>query len=397
MRSGSRGGRIVSVALFAIAALAWLACLNGEESPARSSPEEEGFRLVMADAPQGAPLAGWRAPGSDRAFVVGGQILRSGGGFVWSLDMREERASTLVGAPGALWWIHGTSETEMWVVGERGFAGFFSGRSLRELAMPDTFALEDVTLYGVWTQDGDEVWAVGVERRADASERGVLLRSTDRDSFQEVDYGFVAESPLYKVWGSGPNDVFVVGDRGIILRWDGASWARLESGTDQRLGVVHGRGPNQVWAAGGSSEGILLRWDGATWRRDESLPSGTAPLYGLWVAPEDGYFPDPSAPGAQLPAVLYVSGTYGTVGRRYENGPWVVQDAPETPDVLHSVLGWSTDRALALGGNLASGPPYTGVVLALSAGFDDFILLDGSPYYRNGVRPPSGGGGGGFQ
>jgi photosystem II stability/assembly factor-like uncharacterized protein len=62
---------------------------------------------------------------------------------------------------------------------------------------------------------------------------------------------------LTGVWGSGPNDVWVVGDEGTILRWNGSTWMPSSSGTRERLSAVWGSGPNDVWIAG--DYGTVLR------------------------------------------------------------------------------------------------------------------------------------------
>jgi hypothetical protein len=52
------------------------------------------------------------------------------------------------------------------------------------------------------------------------------------------------------VWGSGPDDVWVVGDRGRLLRWRNGALAAVDSGTTKDLRGVWGSGPDDVWIAG---------------------------------------------------------------------------------------------------------------------------------------------------
>jgi hypothetical protein len=51
------------------------------------------------------------------------------------------------------------------------------------------------------------------------------------------------------VWGSGSNDIWVVGDGGTILHWNGSAWSSARSGTLASLLAVWGTGPD-VWAVG---------------------------------------------------------------------------------------------------------------------------------------------------
>ena len=63
---------------------------------------------------------------------------------------------------------------------------------------------------------------------------------------------------LRGVWGSGPSDVWAVGDGGGVLRWNGTVWAPVDSGTDLDLYAVWGSGPGNLWVAG--QKGTILRY-----------------------------------------------------------------------------------------------------------------------------------------
>ncbi len=76
------------------------------------------------------------------------------------------------------------------------------------------------------------------------------------------------DSLLRRVWGSGPRDLFAVGVGGTILRFDGVRWYPMESPTTKDLRTVWGTGPTEVYAAG--EEGTLLQFDGARWTAMES-------------------------------------------------------------------------------------------------------------------------------
>src|SRR5207247_1617618 len=71
-------------------------------------------------------------------------------------------------------------------------------------------------------------------------------------------------------WAAGRAAAWVVGAGGTLLRWDGA---RFSSVTGAPPGVllraVWGSGPQDVWAVG---QGALLHYDGAAWAR---LPPAT--------------------------------------------------------------------------------------------------------------------------
>jgi hypothetical protein len=54
----------------------------------------------------------------------------------------------------------------------------------------------------------------------------------------------------------------------VILRYDGVRWYRQASPVDADLRAVWGTGPTDVYAVG--EEGVLLRWDGVAWVRIDS-------------------------------------------------------------------------------------------------------------------------------
>jgi len=77
-------------------------------------------------------------------------------------------------------------------------------------------------------------------------------------------------SDLNDIWGSSSTDIYVVGDNGLILHYDGTTWIRMESGTKNNLYGVHGVAgtPPRVFAVG--EKGTVLRYTGHAW---ESIPT----------------------------------------------------------------------------------------------------------------------------
>jgi len=52
---------------------------------------------------------------------------------------------------------------------------------------------------------------------------------------------------LQSVWGTGPKDVFAVGDHGTVLHYDGQSWKPQPSVPTAAIGVMQRDG--QGWSA----------------------------------------------------------------------------------------------------------------------------------------------------
>lgn len=65
-------------------------------------------------------------------------------------------------------------------------------------------------------------------------------------------------------WAAAPDDLWLVGDHGVVVRWDGKSRARVvyQGPNDVSLKAIAGRGPNDVWVAGTNH---VAHWDGARW------------------------------------------------------------------------------------------------------------------------------------
>jgi hypothetical protein len=98
---------------------------------------------------------------------------------------------------------------------------------------------------------------------------------------------------LWGIWGFSGSDVFVVGEGGTILHYNGAAWAPMPSGTTAYLSGVWGSSPSDMFATGstlGSVEadwrGTILRYDGSSW--SETLGVTGWEFNGVWgFSPSD--------------------------------------------------------------------------------------------------------------
>jgi hypothetical protein len=122
-----------------------------------------------------------------------------------------------------------------------------------------------VTIEGIWGSAPDDVWAVG--------NSGVILH------FDGVDWTSVTSpttAPLIGVWGRSANEVYAVGSGGVMIRYDGSAWTTLPAVTANTLYDVWGTA-TEIWATGDA--GTIVHHDGSAW--SESFV-GTQDLTGVW-------------------------------------------------------------------------------------------------------------------
>jgi hypothetical protein len=164
-------------------------------------------------------------------------------------------------------------------------------------------------------------------------ESGVMGCAVCGVDFSECDGTYTIDATpstqsLFAVWGSGPNDVFAVGEVGEMIHYDGAVWTTMASNTNKRLHGVWGTGPTNVLAVG--QNGVIQRYDGTTW---SAMTSGvTNILRGVWGSSASNVF---------------VVGDGGVI-LRWNGTSWSTMTSTTTKD-LHAVWGSSATDVYAVG------------------------------------------------
>lgn len=138
---------------------------------------------------------------------------------------------------------------------------------------------------------------------------------------------------LHDVWGSGSDDVWAVGDGGVVLHFDGAVWEAMASGVSEGLRTVWGSAPDDVWAAG--VDGAMAHWDGSRWQAWTAKPSTTEWLNGLWGSRADE---------------VWVVGGNGVIWR-FNGTSWVSASNPEKRSIS-DVVGFARDDVWAVSGGI---------------------------------------------
>jgi photosystem II stability/assembly factor-like uncharacterized protein len=190
---------------------------------------------------------------------------------------------------------------------DAGDASTASGWSMQASGVTDT-------LNAVWGSGPNDVYVVGGI--------GLILHSSDGTSWTRQTSG--SAEYLNGVWGSGPNDAVVVGDNGTVLHTTngGATWAPVTVPATHNLNRVAGAS-GILFAVGqvGQSGTVLVSVDkGATWTAEAA---GDADLYGVWT---NG-------------SAAFAVGSNGTILRRQMNAWSPV--ASGTTELLSQV--WSDD------------------------------------------------------
>lgn len=295
---------------------------------------------VVQEGLDGSILSIWGESTSE-LFAVGGPLSDPGEAFILHYDGAQwTRMPAPAGSP-TLWWVYGFGPTDVWAVGMDGVILHFDGDAWSTVEEP-THAY---TLWGVWGASPTSVWTIGGV--ADGSGPSVI-RHYDGTLWEDVPDIGVDRELLFKVWGTAEDNIYVVGTTDI-LHYDGSAWARTPSPTTSRLLTLRGRGPDDIYAVGGSSAAVVVHYDGSAWSEIEVEPVGG--LMGVWTAPNQ-------------PVV--VSGRNGAILWDDGDGFVVVEDsARATFRDLHVTWGDGDGTFMAGGGVLFPGPSPDGVLVGV--------------------------------
>jgi photosystem II stability/assembly factor-like uncharacterized protein len=178
---------------------------------------------------------------------------------------------------------------------------------------------------------GGGVWAVG--------DNGTVFCWNKRDGWKQAE--LQVSSTLRSVSGFREDDIYCVGDGGVIVHWNGHRWSRIDSLTNQDLLAVHFGSRGIGWAVG--TGGTTLRHEDGKWSLVPT-PSKTT-LRGVWAGPGDSawavgdcgtilkwdgkhWLPEPSTVDSELQAIqgdnenqVWAVGKHGTIIFR-KSGIW---------------------------------------------------------------------------
>lgn len=186
---------------------------------------------------------------------------------------------------GHLWWVHGDASA-VWTVGDAGRVFRFD-RASQTWSRIETGT--SATLYGVWgAPGGGALWAVG-GHVLPAVGPPVVVRLTAEggEVVADLPEEVLGQGTFFKVWGTSNDDVWVVGEQGRVVHYDGSGWKAVPLGAAPRLVTVHGAGDELVLVGGSTQAVILERTSPTGMEFVDRSPSGETLLSGVFVG-DDG-------------------------------------------------------------------------------------------------------------
>lgn len=136
--------------------------------------------------------------------------------------------------------------------------------------------------------------------------------------------------------------LFVAGDDGAMLEFDGAVWRRLPAPAPVPVHAIWGVDRNTLWAVGWM--GLILRFDGETWHKVKGCVVDETGKYPS-VPENTPYFAIAGLPDGRCWAV----GDHGTI-QHFDGDTWVAEDSA-TRMHLRTVTVLPDGRVLAAGGD----------------------------------------------
>lgn len=168
---------------------------------------------------------------------------------------------------------------------------------------------------------GGGAWAVG-------DNGTIFFLDHETTDLQRVDP--VVSTTLRGVSGIREDDIYAVGDDGVILNWNGTRWSRIDSPTTRDLLATH-FGPTGIgWSVGDG--GVILMYEKGNWIPVPNHSSHT--LRAVWAGPGD---------------TAWAVGDGGTI-LRWDGKQWVSENRCTESD-LHAIYGDQKDQLWAVGAN----------------------------------------------
>ncbi len=213
-------------------------------------------------------------PTADSLYAIGGAPDE---GLIMHFDGQSWEALELGVQVPLLNWAHGFGDDDITVVGDGGTVIHWDGNTWEVQSTPT-----EENLWGVWGASPDDLWAVGGAGREEGQE---TILHYDGSDWSEVDSPELMRANVYaffKVWGTSADNIYIVGQNGVVLHYDGTEWTEEFAGVSDDLISLWGTGSDRIIAVGGRGSAVATVWDGNEWSPLDI--SRTPGLNGVWMA-----------------------------------------------------------------------------------------------------------------
>jgi hypothetical protein len=213
----------------------------------------------------GVPFAVWGS-GADNVYAAGSEIWHKEGS-AWVTqdfgDFLDDLTAIGGSSPGNVFaaGYHNTAKSS------KGLIVTFNGSGwTREELIPDMGQFFDVS-----GRTPTDAWAVGSQVAPFEPEPGQTFEENEVWHFdgatwsQNYQINTTLDDPsanLLGIWPIAANDVFMVGVRGRIFRYDGVKWTPMTSPTTANLFDIWGTSGSDMFAVGDAG---ILHYDGSSW------------------------------------------------------------------------------------------------------------------------------------
>ncbi len=265
---------LTSIGALCLAVAGCAGCGPGEQHTGDTATDPTSDWEAIAEGWSGTALSLWGTSSTD---LWAASSDPSGSDYAHHWD-GQDWSTVDVGATENLWWVTSYEGSEMWFVGEQGTVIRYDVATETATPLPSGTAA-GTKLFGAWVSPEGTLWAVGGV--PDAGPAAVLRVEGDVVStVDDLPGGLNPTETWFKVWGTSDTDLWVIGDRGSVLHYDGA-WTRQVMPESPRLVTIHGSGTDVV-IVGGQNGPVIFENDGANWS-DVSPRSGSA-MNGIFVS-----------------------------------------------------------------------------------------------------------------
>ncbi len=185
-------------------------------------------------------------------------------GSAWAVQSSE--------TDGTLSGLGGTEPSNIWAVGASGLTQHFNGTSWNSVARKSGFLITSICS----GPPRSTLWAVGVG--------GSFLSVSDA----EVTLSNQSGLPIKAVWASSATDVWAA-TIGTILHYDGSTWANAYVSPDDSMAGIWGSGPSDVFTVG--QDGDIARFNGSSWTTARvDPPSGLTGYHAIFGIGADNIY-----------------------------------------------------------------------------------------------------------